>query len=195
MIYPINPNLKALLDAVLTDERWDLKFIGMQILIEGLALAAFQTIRDTTPDPMLRDIVELVIRDEGRHVAFGVNYLEDWIRALPPHEIEERAQFAYDACVIMRNRLVSTTVAEEFGFTEAEAMEINDASQGGKAFRTFLFERMIPNLKRIGLLTEAIKPKFEALGVLQFENLAHDGAIDWKTLEAPLKTARTMQAA
>lgn len=189
MIYPINPNLKFLLDKVLTDPRWDLKFIGMQILIEGLALAAFQTIHETTKDPLLRDIVGLVMRDEGRHVAFGVNYLEDWIRALPQEEIEERAQFAYEACVVMRNRLVSTTVAQEFGFTEDEALEINARSQGGKAFRTFLFERMIPNLKRVGLLTDKIRPKFEELGVLQFENLADDGMIDWATLEAPLVKA------
>jgi len=136
---------------------------------------------------LLRDIVGLVMRDEGRHVAFGVNYLEDWIRALPPEQIEERAQFAYEACVVMRNRLVSTTVAQEFGFTEEEALEINNRSQGGKSFRTFLFERMIPNLKRIGLLTDSIRPKFEELGVLQFENLQNDGMIDWATLEAPLQ--------
>lgn len=186
MIYPINPSLKYLLDKVLTDPRWDLKFIGMQILIEGLALAAFQTIHSTTDDPLLRDVVGLVMRDEGRHVAFGVNYLEDWIRALPEDQIEERAQFAYEACVVMRNRLVSTTVAEEFGFTHDEAVEINNATQGGQAFRTFLFERMIPNLKRVGLLTDKIRPKFEELGVLQFENLRHDGMIDWTALEAPL---------
>ncbi|RAK55062.1 ferritin-like domain-containing protein [Phenylobacterium soli] len=189
MIYPINPNLKFLLDKVLTDERWDLKFIGMQILIEGLALAAFQTIHSTTKDPLLRDIVGLVMRDEGRHVAFGVNYLEDWIRSLPQEQIEERAQFAYEACVVMRNRLVSTNVAQEFGFTEEEALEVNNASQGGQAFRTFLFERMIPNLKRVGLLTDKIRPKFEELGVLQFENLKDDGMIDWATLEAPLQKA------
>ena len=186
MIYPINPSLKLLLDKVLTDPRWDLKFIGMQILIEGLALAAFQTIHQTTEDPLLRDIVGLVMRDEGRHVAFGVNYLEDWIRSLPEDQIEERAQFAYEACVVMRDRLVSTGVAQEFGFTEQEAIEINNAAQGGRAFRTFLFERMIPNLKRIGLLTDKIRPKFESLGVLQLENLQHDGLIDWVQLEAPL---------
>ncbi|MDX5331063.1 MAG: ferritin-like domain-containing protein [Caulobacteraceae bacterium] len=189
MIYPINPSLKFLLDKVLTDPRWDLKFIGMQILIEGLALAAFQTIHETTEDPLLRDVVGLVMRDEGRHVAFGVNYLEDWIRALPQEEIEERAQFAYEACVVMRDRLISTTVAEEFGFTREEAIEINNASQGGGAFRKFLFERMIPNLKRVGLLTDKIRPKFEELGVLEFENLKHDGAIDWATLERPLTVA------
>lgn len=195
MIYPINPSLKLLLDKVLTDPRWDLKFIGMQILIEGLALAAFQTIHQTTKDPLLRDVVGLVMRDEGRHVAFGVNYLEDWIRALPQDQVEERAQFAYEACLVMRDRLVSTNVAQEFGFTEDEAIEINNATQGGRAFRTFLFERMIPNLKRIGLLTDAIRPKFEALGVLHFENLKHDGQIEWATLEAPLRRGETVIAA
>jgi hypothetical protein len=177
-----------LLDKILTDARWDLKFIGMQILIEGLALAAFQAIHQTTRDPLLRQVIALVMRDEGRHVAFGVNYLEDWIRALPEHEIEDRAQFAYEACLIMRERLFSTAVAEEFGFSADEARAIAIDSEAGRAFRDFLFERMIPNLKRVGLLTETVRPKFEALGVLRYENLAHDGMIDWASLERPLPT-------
>ncbi|MBX3479965.1 MAG: ferritin-like domain-containing protein [Caulobacter sp.] len=195
LIYPINPNLKLLLDKVLSDERWDLKFIGMQILIEGLALAAFQSIAMTTRDPLLRQVVQLVMRDEGRHVAFGVNYLENWIRALPEQEIEERAQFAYEACVIMRERLFSTEVAMEFGFTRDEAREINHNAASGQAFRDFLFERMIPNLKRVGLLTDSVRPKFEALGVLKFEDAVHDGLIDWASLEKPLPVKNQMLAA
>jgi ribonucleotide reductase beta subunit family protein with ferritin-like domain len=195
IIYPINDNLKLLLDKILTDARWDLKFIGMQILIEGLALAAFQAIHQTTRDPLLRQVIALVMRDEGRHVAFGVNYLEDWIRALPEHEIEERAQFAYEACLIMRERLFSTAVAEEFGFSAEEARAIAIDSEAGRAFRDFLFERMIPNLKRVGLLTETVRPKFEALGVLRYENLAHDGMIDWTSLERPLPTQAHLTAA
>ncbi len=192
--YPINPSLKLLLDKILTDERWDLKFIGMQVLIEGLALAAFQTMAQTTRDPLLRQIVTLVMRDEGRHVAFGVNYLEDWIKALTEEEIEERAQFAYEACAIMRERLFSTVVEEEFGFDKEEARRASIDSEGGKAFRNFLFERMIPNLKRVGLLTESVRPKFEALGVLHYENAASDAEIDWAALERPLETG-TLEAA
>ncbi len=192
--YPVNPNLKILLDKILTDERWDLKFIGMQVLIEGLALAAFQTMAQTTRDPLLKQIVTLVMRDEGRHVAFGVNYLEDWIKALPEEQIEERAQFAYEACAIMRERLFSTVVEEEFGFDRDEARKIAIDSEGGKAFRNFLFERMIPNLKRVGLLTESVRPKFEELGVLHYENAASDAEIDWAALERPLETG-VLQAA
>ena len=186
--YPINPNLKALLDKILTDERWDIKFIGMQVLVEGLALAAFQTMTKTTRDPLLKQVLTLVMRDEGRHVAFGVNYLEDWVKALSPGEIEDRAQFAYEACAIMRERLFSTAVEEEFGFDAEEARRISIDSVGGQAFRDFLFQRMIPNLKRVGLLTDAIKPKFEELGVLQYENAASDAEIDWASLERPLET-------
>ena len=185
--YPVNPSLKVLLDKILTDERWDLKFIGMQILIEGLALAAFQTMAQTTRDPLLRQILTLVMRDEGRHVAFGVNYLEDWIKALTEEEIEERAQFAYEACAIMRERLFSTVVEEEFGFDAEEARRMSIDSQAGQAFRNFLFERMIPNLKRVGLLTESVRPKFEALGVLHYENAETDAEIDWAALERPLE--------
>ncbi len=135
--YPINPSLKLLLDKIFADERWDLKFIDMQVLIEGLALAAFQTIAATTRDPLLRQIVTLVMRDEGRHVAFGVNYLEDWIKALPDNEIEKRAQFAYEACAIMRERLFSTVVEEEFGFDAEDARRIAIDSQSVQAFRDF----------------------------------------------------------
>lgn len=194
VVYPINPNLKILLDKVLEDPRWDLKFIGMQILIEGLALAAFQSMAMTSRDPLIVQIVQLVMRDEGRHVAFGVNYLEDWIKALPKAEIEARAQFAYEACVIMRERLFSTEVAEEFGFDRDEARRITVDSIGGRAFRDFLFERMIPNLKRVGLLTDSVREKFEALGVLQWEDRPHDGEIDWANLERPLPVAHRMAA-
>ncbi len=101
ILYPVNPNLKSLLDKILSDPRWDLKFIGMQIIIEGLALAAFNTLKMTAQDPLLKQIIHLVIRDEARHVTFGVNYLEDFVETLSEEEKEERAHFAFEACVVM----------------------------------------------------------------------------------------------
>ena len=95
MTYPVMPGLKLLLDKILTDPRWDLKFIGMQIIIEGLALAAFERQRIAAMDPLLKDIFYLVIRDEARHVTFGVNYLEEFVQTLSDEEKEDRAEFAY----------------------------------------------------------------------------------------------------
>lgn len=190
ILYPVNKHLKSLLDKILTDPRWDLKFIGMQIIIEGLALAAFNTLKLTAQDKLLRDIIELVIRDEARHVTFGVNYLEDFVQTLSEEEKEERAHFAYEACVVMRERLIGTEVFATFGWDVAAAREKALESQLMSQFRNLLFTRIIPNLKRIGLLTDSVRPKFEALGILQFENLLDDGEVSWAELERPLYTAQ-----
>ena len=189
MMYPINTSLKSLLDKILTDERWDMKFIGMQIVIEGLALSAFNTTRETTPDPVLKDIVYLVIRDEARHVTFGVNYLEEFVKSLTEEERDERAQFAYEACVVARERLVATDVFRHFGWDVEEARKQVLDGFVMTHFRNLLFQRVIPNLARIGLLTDKIRPKFEELGILEYENLATDGDIDWSAMERPLDTS------
>ena len=186
--YPINPNLKLLLDKILTDERWDLKFIGMQIIIEGLALAAFQMLKAITKDPLLKQLLHYVVRDEARHVTFGINYLEDYLKTLSPEEIEDRAQFAYEACVISRDRLINTKSEQRFlKMTEEEAREFSLNTGSFELFRNFLFTRVMPNLKRIGLLTDSVRPKFEALGLLEYENAPDDFECDWAEMKKPLE--------
>ena len=186
--YPINPSLKLLLDKILTDERWDLKFIGMQIIIEGLALAAFQMLKAITKDPLLKQLLHYVVRDEARHVTFGINYLEEYIKTLSPEEIEERAQFAYEACVISRERLINTKAEQRFlGMTEEEARKFAMDTKSFEMFRNFLFSRVIPNLSRIGLLTDTVRPKFEALGLLEYENAPDDFECDWAEMKKPLE--------
>tara|TARA_B100001113_G_scaffold184064_1_gene150859 strand:- start:1540 stop:2688 length:1149 start_codon:yes stop_codon:yes gene_type:complete len=186
--YPVNPSLKLLLDKILTDERWDLKFIGMQIIIEGLALAAFQMLKAITKDPLLKQLLHYVVRDEARHVTFGINYLEEYIKTLSPEEIEERAQFAYEACVISRERLINTKAEQRFlNMTAEEAREFQMNTKTFDMFRNFLFSRVIPNLKRIGLLTDEIRPKFEALGLLEYEHAPDDFECDWAEMNKPLE--------
>ena len=186
--YPINPNLKLLLDKILTDERWDLKFIGMQIIIEGLALAAFQMLKAITKDPLLKQLLHYVFRYEARHVTFGINYLEDYLKTLSPEEIEDRAQFAYEACVISRDRLINTKSEQRFlKMTEEEAREFSLNTGSFELFRNFLFTRVMPNLKRIGLLTDSVRPKFEALGLLEYENAPDDFECDWAEMKKPLE--------
>ena len=186
--YPVNPSLKLLLDKILTDERWDLKFIGMQIIIEGLALAAFQMLKSITKDPLLKQLLHYVVRDEARHVTFGINYLEEYIKTLSPEEIEERAQFAYEACVISRERLINTKAEQRFlNMTADEAREFQMNTKTFDMFRNFLFSRVIPNLKRIGLLTDEIRPKFDALGLLEYEHAPDDFECDWAEMNKPLE--------
>jgi hypothetical protein len=183
ILYPINPNLKLLLDKILADPRWDLKFIGMQIIIEGLALAAFHTFRMTGRDPLFRQMIDYVIRDEARHVAFGVTYMEQFVKSLPPQEVEARALFSYEANIVMRERLIATEVHKEFDLDLEEARKQVLEHAIMEQFRNYLFTRIVPNLRRVGLLTDSVRPKYEELGILQYENLVDDATIDWAAME------------
>ena len=194
-MYPIDPHLRTLLDKILTDPRWDLKFIGMQLIIESLALAAFGTLATLSRDPLLGQILKLVTHDESRHVAFGVTYMEQFVKALPPEEIEARATFAYEACVVMRERLVPAEVFGHFGWDLEEGRRRLLASSFIGEFRRLLFSRIVPNLKRVGLLTERVRPLYDELGVLEYENLVDDGQIDWAVVGAELPVGEQGQAA
>ena len=186
MMYPIGNALKSILDKILTDPRWDLKFIGMQVIIEGLALAAFQASRDLTKDPVFRDMLSLIIRDEARHVTFGINYLEEFVQTLTEQEKEDRAQFAYEACWLSRERLVSMEVFEHFGMDAEDARQFQLSSDITQLFQKLLFSRVMPNLKRIGLLRDSVMGKFEDLGILEFATAQSDADIDWADLSRPL---------
>ena len=186
MMYPIGNGLKSLLDKILTDPRWDLKFIGMQIIIEGLALAAFNVARQGTNDPVFKDMLYLIIRDEARHVTFGVNYLEEFVDTLSEKEKEDRADFAYEACVVMRNRFGSDNVMKHYGWNVEEAQQVLNQSETSRLFNNLLFSKIMPNLKRIGLLTDKTLEKYEEMDILQFQDLEDNGSIDWDELSQPL---------
>lgn len=132
-------------------------------------------------------MLDYIIKDEARHVTFGINYLEQYVKTLPQEQIEERARFAYEACVVMKTRLHATGVYEDFGFDVEDTCKYVSKAPTRDTFQTFLFQRIIPNLKKVGLLTESVRPDFEQLGLLQWEDLPDDGDIDWSEMEKPLK--------
>ena len=90
--YPVNAELKKLLDQILGDSRWDIKCLGMQIIVEGLALAAFGTLRDTTTNPLLRNLITYVMEDEARHVAYGGAVVCASIAPITPTQNEPSAR-------------------------------------------------------------------------------------------------------
>ncbi len=192
--YPSTDGLKSLMDKILTDERWDLKFIGMQIIIEGLALAAFNNLKLILNDGLLKQLLHYVIRDEARHVTFGVNYLEDYLKTLSKSEIEDRAQFAFEACVVMRDRLISGEVISKFlDYTPEEARKIAEESEQGENFKNLLFTKIIPNLTRIGLITDKVRPKYEKLGVLSYQELEDNFNVDWAEISKPYETQEQIE--
>ncbi len=168
--WPINDSLKELLDATITDARWDFKYLGMQIIIEGLAMAAFGNLYQMAQEPLLKELLHYVMRDESRHVAFGVVSLKGHYQEMDPAELKEREDFIIYACELMRNRLVGAQVAEVFGWNKKEVENVVLESPVGRQFRGMLFARVVPNLKRLGLITPRVREAFEKLEIIQFED-------------------------
>jgi hypothetical protein len=168
--WPINDSLKELLDATIQDSRWDFKYLGMQIIIEGLAMAAFGNLHQIAQEPLLRELIYYVMRDESRHVAFGVLSLKDFYTEFSASELRDREDFIIYACELMRNRLVGSQIADAFGWKADEVQERVLNSPLGQAFRGMLFARVVPNLKRLGLITPRVRDAFEKLGIIQFED-------------------------
>jgi hypothetical protein len=166
----VNPQLKILLDQILTDSRWDMKFLGMQIIVEGLALAAFGTIRDSAANPLLRDLTAAVMEDESRHVAFGVLSLREYYEDLSEKDRLEREDFVYEASVLMRDLITNREVWESVGLDPDECIEHSDRSDLAKQFRYRLFSKIVPNVKSLGLLSDRQRQRFHDLGILEFEN-------------------------
>jgi para-aminobenzoate N-oxygenase AurF len=170
--YPINTHLKTLLDMILKDSRWDMKFLGMQIMVEGLALAAFGMIRQNTEEPLLRELTAYVMGDEARHVAFGILSLRDFYREQPESVRREREDFVFEAARLMRDRFLFQEVWEKTGLPSKKCMEITLNSQAQMMFRQLLFAKIVPAIKKMDLLSERQRLRFAELGILQFENWA-----------------------
>jgi hypothetical protein len=192
--YPISPYLKSLLDLILTDSRWDMKLLGMQIMVEGLALAAFGVTRQTVYEPLLKSLTTYVIQDEARHVAYGVLSLRDYYRDMKEAEVREREDFIYEAAVLMRDRFLFQQVWEKVGLPVKECMDIAMNNEGQKQFRAILFSKIVPAVKRIGLLSPRQRERFADLGILEYENW-QDPFEALKEAEAEIESERASATA
>ncbi len=176
--YPVNAHLKMLLDDIITDSRWDMTYLGMQIMVEGLALAAFGFIHAMTQEPLLKQLLRYVMSDEARHVAFGVLSLKEYYEGLDIAEIRERQEFAFEAAVRMRDRLLQQEVWERLGIDSKEAVQAVMLSPERQMFQQMLFSKIVPNCKKLGLLDAGdgwLRQKFGEIGVIQFEDWQDTG--------------------
>jgi hypothetical protein len=176
--YPINAHLKMLLDDIIQDSRWDMTYLGMQIMVEGLALAAFGFIHQLTTEPLLKQLLRYVMSDEARHVAFGVLSLQDYYKELSAAELRERQEFAFEAAVRMRDRFLQQEVWDRMGVNVKEAVTLVQQAPDRALFQQMLFSKIVPNCKKLGLLDAAdgwLRHRFAELGVIQFEDWADTG--------------------
>ena len=166
--YPITHGLKSLLEQGLSDSRWDMTYLTMQILIEGLALAAFQRIRDQAQNPLAAAVNAYVMQDEARHVAFGRIALRDYYPQLSQAERAEREEFVVEACWHMRDRFNQLEVWRRLGLPEQECLRLVEESETMKVFRGRIFSRIVPTVRDIGLWGEKVQQAFAAMGAIEF---------------------------
>ena len=176
--YPINAHLRMLLDDIISDSRWDMTYLGMQIMVEGLALAAFGFIHQLSTEPLLKQLLRYVMADEARHVAFGVLSLQDHYQELTAAELLERQEFAFEAAVRMRDRFLQQEVWERLDVDVKMACGVIKDAPERRLFQQLLFSKIVPNCKKLGLLDANqgwLRHRFEEIGVIQFEDLPDTG--------------------
>jgi hypothetical protein len=173
-IYPVDPLLKAILDEILATNLWELKLVGMQMLVEGLAIAAFNVMRKQTADPTLSTLLDYVMQDEGRHVNFGYFALRRAIPGMDAAKREYLEDFCFRACDLLYSRDERTgfqsikTVWTEMGWDADKIWRDTVAnSLTTKHFNSFLFgENLMPRLVRLGLISNRIAPRYKEIGLL-----------------------------
>ena len=176
--YQINAHLRTLLDDIIFDSRWDMTYLGMQIMVEGLALAAFGFLHQLTNEPLLKKLLRYVMSDEARHVAFGVLSLQEVYSEMTDKEIMDRQEFAFEASVRMRDRFLQQEVWDRMGINVKEIAPITLADPSRQMFQQMLFSKIVPNCKKLGLLDRNngwLRHKYEELGVIQFEDWTDTG--------------------
>jgi hypothetical protein len=176
--FQVNTHLRMLLDDIINDSRWDMTYLGMQVMVEGLALAAFGFLHQTTQEPLLKQLLRYVMSDEARHVAFGVLSLKEVYEGMTDAEMKDRQEFAFEAAVRMRDRFMSQEVWERMGVQvkDIAPMVLADPTRG--LFQSMLFSKIVPNCKKLGLLDRNdkwLRHRFEEMGVIQFEDWADTG--------------------
>ncbi len=176
--YPMTGPLQKLVDQALRDSRWDMTYLAMQVVIEGLALAAFGNIRDTSKSSLTQQVNAYVMEDESRHVAFGRLTLKEYYPQLTQKERDEREEFLVEACYHMRDRFEARELYEHLDLPVDELVEAQRQSEFQKHFRSMLFQRIVPIVRDIGLWSEKIQGAYSDMGVLHFAD------IDYATLSA-----------
>ncbi|MGA1053417.1 MAG: ferritin-like domain-containing protein [Ilumatobacteraceae bacterium] len=177
--FQVNAHLRMLLDDIIEDSRWDMTYLGMQVMVEGLALAAFGYMHQMTEEPLLKKLLRYVMSDEARHVAFGVLSLKEVYEGMTDAEMKDRQEFAFEAAVRMRDRFLSQEVWERHGVNPRDVVPLVLRDPTRDLFQQMLFSKIVPNCKKLGLLDrndQWLRRRFEEMNVIQFEDWEDTGS-------------------
>ncbi len=172
-MYQSNWHFRQLVDLTIEDSRWDVTYLGMQLIIECLGLGIFGYMREITCEPLLKSILKGVMADEARHVAFGVISLKEIYGELSDAEMAERQEFALQSVVHLNNRLIQQEVYERMGVSSKEITPILLKDPGQVMIRKMLLAKIVPNCSKLGLLDRNdkwLRKKFQDMGIIEFED-------------------------
>ena len=176
--FQVNAHLRMLLDDIINDSRWDMTYLGMQVMVEGLALAAFGFMHQMTDEPLLKKLLRYVMSDEARHVAFGVLSLKEVYDGMTDAEMKDRQEFAFEAAIRMRDRFLQQEVWEKHGVNPKDVVPLVLRDPTRDVFQQMLFSKIVPNCKKLGLLDRNdkwLRRRFEEMSVIQFEDWEDTG--------------------
>jgi predicted unusual protein kinase regulating ubiquinone biosynthesis (AarF/ABC1/UbiB family) len=171
LTYPVNDNLRQLLELVVADSRWDVTYLGMQIIVEGIALAAFGLIHQFSTEPLIKQVTRYVMADEARHVAFGALSLAGVYDEMTTAELHEREDFVVEAAWLMRDRFMATEVWERLGIPLDDGLRDSANSPMLQLFQRVLFAKITPNLRKIGLLSPRLTDRLVGIGAMAPDDL------------------------
>jgi hypothetical protein len=176
--YPMSPFLQGQIFGLLEDSRWDIAYLGMQIIIESLALAAFGDMARRTEETLLKKLLRYIMADEARHVAFGILSLGEYYRDLSASELKERQEFLLEHTVNARARSTTPEIWERMGVDSKEVVPfIMEAAAKMKRspfmqFQRGFFAKLVPNVRKLGLLDANdgyLRERWGEAGLLEFE--------------------------
>ncbi len=199
--YPMSPFLEEQIDALIGDSRWDIAYLGMQIVIESLALAAFGNMLRSTSEPLLKKLLRYVMSDEARHVAFGVLSLKEYYEQLSEPELVEREEFLLEATLNSRARSTTPEIWVRMGTSVEEVLPfLLESAQKSKidpftSFQRVFFAKLVPNVRKLGLLDEKrgrLREKWGEAGLLDYE-FADDTGTDYEEYDEVAKDRAAAQ--
>ncbi len=172
-LYPIDPTLKVLLDMLLAAPTWKMKTLGMQCLFEGMAVGIFDQIAKATTNPLLYDIIRRVQLDESRHAAFGILSMRQVVKESSPEEMAEMEDFAFSILETLNaNQQLDMLrlIGPKYGLDPESVVGIVLGMPEWPVINSEVFmHTVVPNLKRLGLITERTEPHWRRVGMMHGE--------------------------
>jgi hypothetical protein len=170
VIHPIDPTLKVLLDKLLEAPTWKTKTLGMQCLFEGMAVGIMDLVKRSNTNPLINDIITRVHQDEARHAAFGILSMRRLVQEASPEEMAEMEDFAFSILETLNaNQQLDMLhrFGPRYGLDPAQVVErIHGMEQWPLINSEAYMHTVMPNLKRLGLVTARTEARYRDIGVL-----------------------------